>query len=249
MNNIDSSTSPLVSIVTVVRNAAKEIAKTFSSIRSIKNEYVEYIVIDGNSTDGTQEVAAQYADTIDVFLSESDKGIYDAMNKASKLTKGHYILNINAGDTLLYLPYDILQNGVTSQVDVLCGCVKTEKGIVTPSWSKQMKYHNTLPHQGCFYSRQLLLTHPYNLNYRIFADFDVNQRLFQHKVKTLIISDIIAFHSINGISNDSHHATELFQVIRNNFGLTAVVRAWCHFKFQGLRQRIKYGFGHSRCCL
>ena len=102
MNNIDSSTSPLVSIVTVVRNAAKEIAKTFSSIRSIKNEYVEYIVIDGNSTDGTQEVAAQYADTIDVFLSEPDKGIYDAMNKASKLARGHYILNINAGDTLLY---------------------------------------------------------------------------------------------------------------------------------------------------
>ena len=69
----------------------KKLQKPFSSIRSIKNEYVEYIVIDGNSTDGTQEVAAQYDDTIDVFLSEPDKGIYDAMNKASKLARGHYI--------------------------------------------------------------------------------------------------------------------------------------------------------------
>lgn len=249
MNNQVSPAAPLVSIITVVRNAANEITETFDSIRALKNECVEYIVIDGDSTDGTPNIAAQYSDIIDVFLSEPDKGIYDAMNKAAKLAKGYYILNINAGDRLLYLPHDVLKKGVNSNIDIICGPVETEKDYVFPSWGLQMKYYNTIPHQGCFYRRKLLLAYPYALNYRVFADFDINQRLYQQRASTLLINDLVAFHSIKGISNNSQHASELFCIIRHNFGILAMLRAWCHFKFQGLIQRFKHGFGHSRCCL
>lgn len=246
MKQNSSPSTPLVTIVTVVRNAAQDIAHTFASIRPFKCAALEYVVIDGNSTDGTQDIAAQYADVIDTFCSESDRGIYDAMNKATLKAKGTFILNINAGDRLLHVPFEALQEAATQGIDMVCGKVQTEQGLITPAWNSAIRRHNTLPHQGCFYRRTLLETHPYNLQFKVFADFDLNQRLYQEKAKMRLTDEIVAFHSTEGISHHKEHAKELFSVIDHNFGWFTRITAWLHFKYKGLQQRIAHGFSHSR---
>ena len=80
---------PLVSIITVVFND-KNIIKTIESIIPFLNDKVEAVIVDGNSTDGTRELIQKYADRIKI-LSETDKGIYDAINKGVSLASGTYI--------------------------------------------------------------------------------------------------------------------------------------------------------------
>ena len=84
---------PLVSIITVVFND-KNIIKTIESIIPFLNDKVEAVIVDGNSTDGTRELIQKYADRIKI-LSETDKSIYDAINKGVSLASGTYILHIN----------------------------------------------------------------------------------------------------------------------------------------------------------
>ena len=87
-----------ISIVTIVRNDAEHIAETMESVLSQDYPDVEYIVIDGASTDGTKEIVEKYRDRLAAFVSEPDKGIYDAMNKGIRLAGVDVIGMINSGD-------------------------------------------------------------------------------------------------------------------------------------------------------
>ncbi|MBN2714702.1 MAG: CDP-glycerol glycerophosphotransferase family protein [Deltaproteobacteria bacterium] len=91
-------TLPLISVITVVYNDADSIAKTIESVLAQTYTNVEYIIVDGGSTDGTIEVIQQYQDSIDYFVSEPDTGIYDAMNKGLSLAQGAYIGLLNSAD-------------------------------------------------------------------------------------------------------------------------------------------------------
>jgi glycosyltransferase involved in cell wall biosynthesis len=90
--------SPLVSIITVVRNAAADLEKTILSVASQAYPSIEYIIIDGASTDGTLDVIRRHEPWVNRWISEPDAGIYDAMNKGSGLASGEWILFMNAGD-------------------------------------------------------------------------------------------------------------------------------------------------------
>jgi acetyltransferase-like isoleucine patch superfamily enzyme len=98
MNN---STSPLVSIITVVYNAKDTIEETILSVINQGFDNFEYIIIDGGSTDGTVDVIKKYQNKINYWLSESDKGIYDAMNKGILAATGEWINFMNSGDTFV----------------------------------------------------------------------------------------------------------------------------------------------------
>ena len=89
---------PLVSVVTVVRNAPEDLATTIDSVSAQRGVAFEYIVVDGASEDGTVEVARARAMQIDKFVSQPDKGIYDAMNNSLEFAKGEFVLFMNAGD-------------------------------------------------------------------------------------------------------------------------------------------------------
>lgn len=93
--------NPVVSIVTVVRNDAPRLLRTLESVSRAKNDKVEFVVIDGASTDGTAEMIRAHEGLIDRWISEPDAGIYDAMNKAVPLCRGSFIMFLNAGDELV----------------------------------------------------------------------------------------------------------------------------------------------------
>ena len=101
---------PLISIITVVYNNVSHLQKTFDSIFSQNYKNYELIVIDGNSNDGTVEIIRKNATKIKFWLSEPDKGIYDAFNKGMKYAKGDYLGFVNSDDILLPDALYILKN-------------------------------------------------------------------------------------------------------------------------------------------
>lgn len=228
----------LLTIVTVVRNAADCIEKTLLSVQQLKTPEVEYVVLDGASTDGTVDILRRYADVIDYMRSEPDGGIYDAMNKAVSVATGHFILNLNAGDWLLKLPLDALRRCRTRGVRGLSAVVRTDNGLERPLWEGcRLKRYNTVPHQGCFYPRSVCLKNKYDVTYRVFADFDLNQRLYLQGVPFDLCSEVVAFHSLDGISVSNRHSDEIFRIVRKNFGRRVCLMSWLHFKKEGIKAR------------
>lgn len=226
---------PFVSIITVVYNAEKTIEKTILSVTNQKPKLVEYIIIDGGSTDGTLEIIKKHKNGIDYWISEKDNGIYDAMNKGISIAKGRYINFINSGDLLLKLP--IIDTVLPSDILAYPVMLSNSK-IFLPYWGKGIKTHNTLPHQGCFYKKCDDLK--FNVKYKVFADFALNQQYFKKnkEIKTFN-SPVVAIHDINGISHDKKFAKEIFIVVNDNFGFCAKIKSWLYFKFEGLKKRIK----------
>ncbi|GAB4397014.1 MAG: glycosyltransferase family 2 protein [Microscillaceae bacterium] len=97
---MEHTPSPLVSIITVTFNAKALLETTIQSVLEQTYPEIEYIVVDGKSSDGTLAIIQQYASQIQKWVSEPDKGIYDAMNKGLALARGEYVWFMNAGDTL-----------------------------------------------------------------------------------------------------------------------------------------------------
>ncbi len=106
----DVTARPRVSVITVVRNAKAVIAQTIESVLSQPCGSLEYIVIDGGSSDGTVDVVRNYRDRLAYFISEPDKGIYDAMNKGLEQAHGEGHLFLNAGD---HFVGTVLTDGLT----------------------------------------------------------------------------------------------------------------------------------------
>ena len=104
INDIDMTqpkASQKVTVVTVCYNAVKEIEKTIQSVIGQTYDNVEYIIVDGGSTDGTLDIIRKYSSRITRWVSEPDKGIFDAMNKSARMATGEYINFMNAGDLFL----------------------------------------------------------------------------------------------------------------------------------------------------
>ena len=173
--------STKISIITVVYNAAATIEQTILSV--VKQDYsnIEYIIVDGGSTDGTLDIVKKYEEKIALWLSEPDYGIYDAMNKGLTYATGDYIYYLGADDCLL-APTSISQ--VVSflqdnpEVDVLCASVmmvdsvyRIEK-VYSSNFSEAdvLSGYNT-PHQGMFVRREILQKYRFDTSYHIAADY------------------------------------------------------------------------------
>ena len=94
----DQDNKPLISVITIVFNDEKSIEETVSSVLSQAYSNLEYIIIDGGSTDNTLNIIKEYESSIDYWISEKDSGIYDAMNKGCSLAYGSGIIFLNSGD-------------------------------------------------------------------------------------------------------------------------------------------------------
>ena len=230
---------PLISIVTVVFNEANLLEETIKSIINQSDDNIEYIIIDGGSTDSTLDIIQKYEAKIDYWISEKDNGIYDAMNKAIKLATGIWITNINCGDKLLHIPINDLKLAIKGNYDALCGRVLTEeKNARIPKFNWTIYLHNTLPHQGLYYKKESIYS-AYELGYKIFSDFAYNIGMYKKKQKVYLSTQILAFHSIIGASNNINNKNELFRVVYDKGGLLKLVLSYLYFKRMGFLQRFK----------
>lgn len=227
---------PLISIITVVYNGASELARTIESVLRLDYDNIEYIVVDGNSNDGTCEVLRHYETAIDYWCSEPDSGIYDAMNKGIELATGDFVYHLNIGDRVLRIPIEALIKLPASGVCLACR-VQLGSGLIFSSASgMNLRYRNTIHHQGCFYRRSPQFR--YSTTYKVFSDFDLNQRLKKSGRVIAVSSVIVAEHDSGGASHQRSHFSEVFQIVNTNYGPLWVAVCFLYFKLSGLRHRI-----------
>jgi glycosyltransferase involved in cell wall biosynthesis len=234
--------APLVSIITVTFNALASLPDVLESIFPFRGEGVEVIVVDGGSNDGTVLWLQQHEADIDLWLSEPDRGIYDAMNKAIALARGTWLLHLNAGDRLLRIPRKELEQAEREGMDIAAFRVSLDgRREFRSSYGILLAFTNTLHHQGTFYRRSSFPG--YNIALRIFADFDVNQRLALAGAKMRSFNQVVAYHGVDGVSNQKKPAAvaEFFSVVRSNYGRSALPISWAICKWQGFKRRCGLG--------
>lgn len=173
-----SSAHPRISVVTVVRNGAGQLAQTIASVEEQTYRNIEYIVVDGNSSDGTVAVIKAHEGSIDRWISEPDDGIYDAMNKAVAMCSGDYLYFLNCADrfaTPQTLEHVVKELEKVSP-DILCGHVFEchEEGKILNTFrtcSEYQLYLLTVCHQALFTARGVFeKVGGFDTSYRICAD-------------------------------------------------------------------------------
>lgn len=170
--------SPLISIITVSYNAVSVIEETISSIVNLNFDDYEYIIVDGESNDRTIDVIRKYQHKISHWISEPDKGIYDAMNKGADIAKGEYIIYINAGDKILDFNFNFLKSNKNK--DVYYGNILVDDNkVIVPYDLKIIGYAMPFCHQAVIVKTVLVKEYGFNSNYKIAADFDLFQRLIK----------------------------------------------------------------------
>ncbi|MBT0653018.1 glycosyltransferase family 2 protein [Geomobilimonas luticola] len=225
--------NPLITIITVVYNGVETLDETIASIRAIRYKPLEYIIVDGESTDGTLNIIQRNKDMITRWVSERDQGIYDAMNKGWRLASDEsYVLYIGSGDRVVALPEDMTKYGSS---EVLYGAVYMGQNVVfKPRVDFHLKLYNTLHHQALLVKKSLHPGAPFNLKYKVFADFDFNQRLFKSGAHFSYCEDLKCYALPGGVSDEAAFSESLM-VIRKNFGpiwaLIASVAHRCMHRF------------------
>ena len=200
------------SIITVVRNDLNGIKETYKSITNQSNNNYEWIVVDGNSTDGTKDFLINLNCNFLIFISEPDKGIYDAMNKGIVLSKNNYIIFLNAGDIFFDLNtlYIVANKLDLNNVDVLFGGANIYFNKNVSFYKKPQKIENvihySLPghHQATYYSRNILNNINYDLKYPYSGDYLLIVKMFKYGISTVLLdypltNFYVGHHSFKGI--------------------------------------------------
>ena len=195
-----------LSIITVNYNDAKGLERTIRSVISQSYRDFEFIVIDGGSSDESQDIIKKYERYINYWVSEHDGGIYPGMNKGLRQAKGDYVNFMNSGDS--FHSTDVLERifSLDTDADIITG---THVGSPHPNIGKDGISLYTLctgavDHQASFIKRDVALRHPYDEKYRIVSDW----KFF---IEALVIDNCSFYYTetvvvdvdMNGISNTS----------------------------------------------
>ncbi|EGQ7854596.1 glycosyltransferase [Vibrio vulnificus] len=221
-----------VSIITVCYNSAKTIKDTIESVKKQTYSNIEYIVIDGNSTDSTRELLNSYSDVIDIVVSEKDQGLYDAMNKGLALATGELVGILNSDDVLA--DHSIIARVVdaSKNVDGVYGDV----GFYDFTLTKKTRHYSSKGFHKTKFSRGFMPAHPscylkreliervgfYSLNFKIAADFDYLLRAFAIPGSSFqyLQEEVVKMReggvSTSGISANILLNKEIIQSCRNN---------------------------------
>lgn len=207
-----TSTKPVISVITPVYNAAAFLEKSIQSVIGQRYDNVEYIIIDGSSTDGTLDILQAYNTQIDYWISERDQGIYDAMNKGIDAATGKWLYFLGADDILVNGLHKIVPYLKNSR-HVYYGNVYMPRknreydGLFT--WEKVID--KNICHQAIFYPRQLFQHHRYDTRFKVLADYELNLRCW-HEFPFRYIPILVAIHNDDGTS--IHTVDEEFQRVK-----------------------------------
>lgn len=216
-------------IITVCRNSQKTIRNTFESVMNQKNLDkipLEYIVIDGNSSDDTVAIIKEFENKFlakgvaFTWISEPDQGIYDAMNKGIKKAHGSYIGILNSDDTYSESALWIVQSEIESgsDADIYHGIMRYYDGntlsMVHASSSEHLN-KGMIEHPTCFVKAAVYKKYGmFDLHYRYVADYDLMIRLKQNDCRFVLIEEILANYSENGAGNSYASRKELLKLKR-----------------------------------
>ncbi|MBP3353432.1 MAG: glycosyltransferase [Bacteroidales bacterium] len=225
-----SNTTSKLSIVTINYNNAKGLERTLSSVWNEQTyPNFEHIVIDGGSTDGSVDIIKRYSDKLAYWVSEPDKGIYNAMNKGIDKAQGEYLLFLNSGD---WLEKESLKNlfSYNFNEDIVSGNLinvepngkaRVIKSPKTIKLSELMLHY--LPHPATFIKRELFSDKRYNEEYKIISDwiFWIEELIFNNR-SYLSIDTNISYYNLLGISSKSENRQKIEEektsFLKNRFG-------------------------------
>ncbi len=224
-----------ISVVTVCFNAQDKIETTINSVLSQTYNNIEYIVIDGGSTDSTPGIIDKYREKIAIFLSEKDNGIYDGMNKAINRASGDFLIFMNAGDSFYYP--ESLEQAVKAIGNSKAGIFYGDINVIElngAGWTKTFRntdkitlVSNCLCHQAVLYRKEVFdKIGSYDRNYTICADHELNLRaLIKHKIRAKYVPVVICNFAMGGystnrdnIKNTSRQVHKISQKYYGKFG-------------------------------
>jgi glycosyltransferase involved in cell wall biosynthesis len=231
---------PTLSIITICRNAVLTISSTIESVIGQKITGVEYIVVDGASTDGTMAVVRGFGEAIDLIISEPDQGIYDAINKGIRASHGTYVGLIHAGDRLLpgviskllvvleETPDSIVYGAIRTSVNGrFSGCY----GFPAEELPQRM-----IAHPGAFVARSIYDRHGlYDTTYKIAGDYKAFLSYFLSGVRFVWTDLIIADFALGGVSSSAESTSAETARARVECGYPAVAK---RSRWAELRHRI-----------
>ena len=205
---------PKISIITVVWNNAKTIKDAIDSVLSQTYENIEYIIVDGASTDGTVEIVKSYGYKISKFISEKDKGLYDAMNKGIAQATGDIVGILNSDD--FYIDEFVIEKVVKEFEEKKCDSVYADLVYVKPdNLQKTVRYYDSsyftpnkfaygwMPaHPTFFVKREIYEKYGvFKIDYKIAADFDICARfLYKNKISYSYIKEPLIKMRVGGVS-------------------------------------------------
>ena len=212
-----------IAVVTVCYNIESQILDTMKSVLDQDYTNFEYIIIDGDSKDGTlekiKETISKYPSRTIKLISEKDSGVYDAMNKGIRLTNSEWIIFMNAGD--LFYSSNVLNSFdeyLTENNDVVYGEViysHNKYGYRKVECRKLETIKENMPfcHQSTFTKSKLLKECEFNVKYKICSDYDFFYKMYQNNKKFVEIRKVVAIYDIDGISsNYLKNRTEKYKI-------------------------------------
>lgn len=208
MESNASVVSPKVSVITVVFNAAAVIGNTIKNIANQTYDNIELVVVDGGSTDETVSIIRSFERVVTKWISEPDKGIYDAMNKGTRLATGDWIIFMNAGDS--FYENNSVEKFVnfvrsSANADMIFGDVIIVDG--NREWKRELKndfmflIRNMICHQCIFYSKDSFKkAGGFDIRYRMTADFEHLMRMKTNGLRIVRFPQVISRYSLDGVS-------------------------------------------------
>lgn len=241
----------VLSIITVCFNAKDALQATIDNVLSQSFPSIEYLVIDGGSTDGTREFLEQTTTQFTKrqisfrYRSEPDQGIYDAMNKGACMANGKWLLFLNAGD-LLYDPQTLERvfskptNAKILYGDALCIYQNNQK-LYKALPLDHLTYEMAFCHQSAFIQRELLLLYPYDRSYKVCADHHFFLSMYLKKKRFTYLPYPICIYEISGYSDthkllshrEKHRMQKEFGIFR--FSPSWLFREFCFYLKQGVK--------------
>jgi glycosyltransferase len=229
---------PLISIITVVLNRKDTIEETIKSVLGQTYKNIEYIIVDGGSTNGTLEIIEKYKEKIRKFISGPDQGVFDAMNKGIKISSGEIIGFLNADD--FYASNDVIEKVVETFEEKNVDCLWGELVYVDrKNTNKVIRYWQSSEYQEGKFKKGWMPPHPtffvkkwvyekyglFNLNFPNSADYEIMLRFLErYKISSCYIPQIFVKMRMGGQSNKN-----LVNIIKGN------IECYRAFKVNGLK--------------
>lgn len=224
-----SSNQPKISIITVVFNGEKYLEETIQSVINQTYDNVEYIIIDGGSTDGTVDIIKKYESQIHYWVSEKDKGIYDAMNKGIKVASGAWLNFMNAGDTFIDNSIiDIIKFERYNSTALLYGNKIQDHKVIYPHNIDKLACGEIMAcHQSMFFNKNFLMDDLiYDLTLPIYGDYELVNKIYCKKLKIKYINLEISNYAGEGVSSfvSAQKRKDKYKTLYKYYGVMGLVR-------------------------